>query len=81
MEKKCFLLMVEEALKKIGVYDTIKTLLSKCEVVELSGIEANPKISSVREGIRLCRENEIDVILAVGGGSVIDCAKVISAIC
>lgn len=77
--KKVLLAYGGGSIKKIGVYDTIKTLLSKCEVVELSGIEANPKISSVREGVRLCRENEIDVILAVGGGSVIDCAKVISA--
>ena len=44
-------------------------------VVELSGIEPNPRIESVREGARLCKEHAIDMVLAVGGGSVIDAAK------
>ncbi|OYP45113.1 NADH-dependent alcohol dehydrogenase, partial [Lachnotalea glycerini] len=54
-------------------------LLKGFNVVELAGIEPNPKIESVREGVRLCREHQIDVILAVGGGSTIDCSKVIGA--
>lgn len=67
------------SIKRMGLYDVIRGLLSECRVVELNGIEANPKMKHVREGIELCRENDIDVILAVGGGSVIDCSKVISA--
>ncbi|MDO4165303.1 MAG: iron-containing alcohol dehydrogenase [Bacteroides sp.] len=67
------------SIKRIGVYDSIKSLLAGCEVVELSGIAPNPRIESVREGVKLCREHGVDWILAVGGGSVIDCAKVIAA--
>lgn len=48
-------------------------------VSELSGIEPNPKIDSVRAGVKICKEQGLDVILAVGGGSVIDAAKVIAA--
>lgn len=67
------------SIKKIGVYDEIQRLLSDCEIYELAGIAPNPKIDSVREGVELCRKYGIEVILAVGGGSVIDCAKVVSA--
>ena len=49
------------------------------EIFELSGIAPNPKIESVREGVKLCKENSIDMVLAIGGGSVIDCAKVVAA--
>lgn len=67
------------SIKKIGLYDEIKSLLKDFNVVELSGIEPNPKYDpSVLDGVKLCRENKIDVILAVGGGSVLDCAKAIS---
>lgn len=45
----------------------------------MSGVEPNPRIETVRRGVSLCRENDIDVILAVGGGSTIDCAKVVAA--
>ena len=47
--------------------------------VELSGIEPNPRIETVRKGIKICKENNVEVVLAVGGGSTIDCAKVIAA--
>lgn len=69
------------SIKKIGLYDTVMEQLKKysMNVTELSGVEPNPKIQSVREGVRLCHENHIDVVLAVGGGSSIDCAKVIAA--
>lgn len=67
------------SIKKIGLYDKVKDLLSDYEVYELSGIAPNPKIDSVREGVKLCREHGIDCILPVGGGSVIDCAKAIAA--
>lgn len=68
------------SIKRIGLYDKVKELLKDFEITELSGIEPNPKYDpSVLEGVRLCKENDIDVILSVGGGSVLDCCKAISA--
>lgn len=68
------------SIKKIGLYDEVISILNKggFNVTELSGIDPNPRIESVAEGARLCKENNIDVILAVGGGSTIDCAKAIA---
>ena len=66
------------SIKKIGIYDKVKSLLSDYEITELSDIQPNPEIESVREGVRLCRANNIDAIVACGGGSVIDAAKVIA---
>lgn len=69
------------SIKKIGLYDKVMEILHKggfC-VTELSGIEPNPRIESVEKGVALCKANEIDVILAVGGGSTIDCSKAIAA--
>ena len=68
------------SIKKIGLYDEVIKILKDggFQVTELSGIEPNPRIESVEEGARLCRENDIDVILAVGGGSTIDCSKAIA---
>ena len=70
----------KSAIKKIGLYDTVISKLLKAgkKVTELSGIKPNPTYLQMMEGIRLFRENNIDLILAVGGGSVIDCAKAIS---
>lgn len=70
----------KSAIKKIGLYDTVISKLLKAgkKVTELSGIKPNPTYLQMMEGIRLVRENNIDLILAVGGGSVIDCAKAIS---
>lgn len=68
------------AIKKIGVYDQVLDIckgLGKT-VVELSGVMPNPTYEKVMEGCRLVKENNVDLILAVGGGSVIDCAKAIS---
>ena len=68
------------SIRKIGLYDKVKALLADFKVVELSGIQPNPKYNpSVLDGIRLCRENGVDAILAVGGGSVLDCSKAIAA--
>ncbi len=67
------------SVKRSGLLDRVKGLLSGCEIFELSGIEPNPKIASVREGVRLCRENKIDFMVAVGGGSVLDATKAIAA--
>ena len=70
----------KNAIKSIGLYDEIMAILSHCgkNVVELSGINSNPRYSQVLEGARLVKENNVDLILAVGGGSVVDCAKAIS---
>jgi alcohol dehydrogenase YqhD (iron-dependent ADH family) len=67
------------SIKKSGIYDTIQSLLKDVNIIELSGVEPNPRIETVRRGVELCRENKIDVVLAVGGGSTIDCSKVIAA--
>ena len=67
------------SIKKNGLYDKVKELLTDYNVVELSGIEPNPRIEKVREGAALCKEHSIDMVLAVGGGSTIDSAKVIAA--
>ena len=60
-----------ESIRRIGLYDRVTGLLSEngFRVTELSGIEPNPVIGTVRKGVRLCLDNGIDVILAVGGGS------------
>lgn len=69
------------SIKKNGIYDEMRTLLMKAgkEVVDFSGIMPNPTYTKVQEGAALAREKQVDFILAVGGGSVIDCSKVISA--
>ena len=68
------------SIKKNGIYDTVKAVLQESgkEVFELSGIMSNPRTTKVREGITLCKEHHVDFILAVGGGSVIDCTKFIA---
>lgn len=67
------------SIKKNGIYDKVYELLKDFNIFELEGIEPNPRIGTVRRGIASCKENNIDVILAVGGGSTIDCSKVIAA--
>lgn len=69
------------SIKKSGVYEEMKTLLSGAgkEIVEFSGIMPNPTYAKAQEGAALARARGVDFILAVGGGSVIDCCKVISA--
>lgn len=68
------------SIKKSGLYDRVKKSLSDAgvEVVELGGVKPNPRLSLVREGIALCKKENIGFILAVGGGSVIDSAKAIA---
>lgn len=69
------------SIKKNGIYDTILEQFSKAGLAfaELSGIQPNPRIESVEEGIKLYRENGCDFILAVGGGSTLDACKAIAA--
>lgn len=68
------------SIKRNGLYDQIISILNENgnKVTELSGIEPNPRIESVERGVKLCKENNIDVILAVGGGSTIDCSKAVA---
>lgn len=69
------------SVKKNGIYDEIKSLLlnAEKEIVEFSGIMPNPTYKKVQEGAELALKNNVDFIIALGGGSVIDCCKVISA--
>ena len=69
------------SVKRNGVYEELMGLLTAAgkTVTEFSGIMSNPTYAKVQEGAKLARENHIDFILAVGGGSVVDCCKVISA--
>lgn len=69
------------SIKKTGVYDKVVKELQEKDIpyFELSGIQPNPRVESVREGVKICKENDIDFILAVGGGSTIDCSKAIAA--
>lgn len=69
------------SIKRSGLYDRVIEELHKAdmEVFELSGIEPNPRIESVREGVAICKEQAIDVLLAVGGGSTIDATKFMAA--
>ena len=69
------------SIKRSGLYEKVigQFNIAGVEYFELSGIKPNPRIESVEEGIKICRENNVDFILAVGGGSVIDCCKVIAA--
>jgi len=68
------------SIKKNGVYDMVITALKSAgtDCIELSGVQPNPRVSLVRKGIEICREQKVDFILAVGGGSVIDSAKAIA---
>lgn len=69
------------SIKKTGVYDKIVAQIKGAglELYELSGIEPNPKVESVRRGIEICKKNKIDVCLAAGGGSAMDASKFIAA--
>lgn len=69
------------SIKRSGLYDRVVESLEKAglSIVELGGVQSNPRVSLIREGIKLCREEQIDFILAVGGGSVIDSSKGIAA--
>ena len=69
------------SVKKNGIYDELKALLEAAgkEVVDFSGIMPNPTYAKVQEGAQLAKEKGVDFILAVGGGSVVDCCKVVSA--
>ena len=69
------------SIKRNGVYDEVMAILHDAgkTVIEFSGIMPNPTYAKVQEGAKLARDNHIDLILAVGGGSVSDCCKIVSA--
>lgn len=78
--KKILLTYGGGSIKKIGLYQKVLEMLKGYEIVELPGIQPNPKYDpSVLDGVRLCKEHNVDVILSVGGGSVLDCSKAIAA--
>lgn len=66
---------------KGGLYDIVKAICGRCgkTVYEVSGIMPNPRTEKVYEGIEICKKHDVDLILAVGGGSVIDCVKAMAA--
>ena len=77
--KKVLLAYGGGSIKKNGLYDKVKSLLADWEIYELPGVAPNPKFNpSVVDGVKICKEKGVDVILAVGGGSVLDCAKAIA---
>lgn len=69
------------SIKKSGLYNEVMSILNELNmnVFELSGVEPNPRVETARKGIDICKTEAIDLVLAVGGGSVIDCSKLIIA--
>ena len=69
------------SIKKSGLYNKVTEILNKENISfwELSGVEPNPRITTVRRGVEICREHSVDLVLPIGGGSTIDCAKAIAA--
>ncbi|WP_340007747.1 iron-containing alcohol dehydrogenase [Paenibacillus sp. FSL K6-0276] len=78
--KNVLLMYGSGSIKRSGLYDKVIAELSSIDAVvtELSGVEPNPRLSTVHKGVELCHEHNIDLILAVGGGSVLDCAKAVA---
>ncbi len=79
--KRVLLVYGGGSIKKSGLYDKVVKYIkeSNLELFELSGIEPNPRIESVRKGAKMCKDLNIDMLLAVGGGSTLDATKWISA--
>jgi alcohol dehydrogenase len=79
--KKVLIVYGGGSVKSNGVYDAVVEQLKEvgAEIFELSGVEPNPRVSTARKGIEICKAENIELVIAVGGGSVIDCAKLIVA--
>lgn len=79
--KKVLLVYGGGSIKRNGFYDTVTSLLKSngLEVFELSGVEPNPRHTTTNKGAEICKKESIDVVLAVGSGSTIDCAKGVAA--
>ncbi|WP_127538658.1 iron-containing alcohol dehydrogenase [Paenibacillus illinoisensis] len=78
--KRVLLVYGGGSIKRSGLYDQVIGLLKEigAEVTELAGVEPNPRLSTVHKGVDICKTQNIELILAVGGGSVLDCAKAIA---
>jgi alcohol dehydrogenase len=78
--KKVLLVYGGGSIKRNGIYDQVMNHLREigAAVYELSGVEPNPRLSTVHKGVEICKTEGIEFLLAVGGGSVIDCAKAIA---
>ena len=78
--KKVLLVYGKNSIKKNGIYQQVLDQLQQqnIEIIEHEGVSPNPKLSHVRQGIKKAKENSVDLILAVGGGSVIDESKAIA---
>ncbi|MBS4172499.1 iron-containing alcohol dehydrogenase [Bacillus sp. FJAT-49736] len=79
--KKVLLVYGGGSIKRSGLYDNVLQQLKDIDasVYELPGVEPNPRVSTVRKGVEICKKEGIEFLLAVGGGSVIDCTKLIAA--
>lgn len=79
--KKVLLVYGGGSIKKIGLYDQIMQQLQQAGIMvfELAGVEPNPRIQTVKKGVAICKKEGIDAVLAAGGGSTIDCAKMVAA--
>ena len=79
-KKKVLVVYGGGSIKQNGVYEDVMKELNKAEatIVELPGVEQNPRLTTVHRGVEMCKSQEIDILLAVGGGSVIDCTKAIA---
>jgi alcohol dehydrogenase len=79
--KKVLVVYGGGSIKRNGLYDDVMNLLNGlgAQVYELAGVEPNPRLATVHKGVNLCKEEGIEFLLAVGGGSVIDCTKLIAA--
>ncbi len=79
--KKVLIVYGGGSIKRTGLYDKVVALLKENDIAyeELSGVEPNPRVTTVEKGVAICREKGIDVVLPIGGGSTIDCAKGIAA--
>ncbi|MEC5424371.1 iron-containing alcohol dehydrogenase [Virgibacillus sp. C22-A2] len=78
--KKVLIVYGGGSIKRNGIYDNVIAKLDEidAEVFELSGVEPNPRITTVRKGVEICKNEGIEFVLAVGGGSTIDCTKAIA---
>jgi alcohol dehydrogenase YqhD (iron-dependent ADH family) len=79
--KKVLLVYGGGSIKRSGLYENVINLLTEigAEIFELPGVEPNPRITTARKGVEICKQEGIEFLLAVGGGSVIDCTKLIAA--
>ncbi|GAB3048472.1 iron-containing alcohol dehydrogenase [Virgibacillus ainsalahensis] len=78
--KKVLIVYGGGSIKRNGIYDNVLYKLGEidAEVFELSGVEPNPRISTVRKGVEICKKEGVEFVLAIGGGSTIDCTKAIA---